>query len=53
MSEMLGSEYERIVGDMERLAERLREAAEEEGSQRVYDLAEELLERLVELRSLH
>lgn len=53
MSEVRGSEYDRIVGDMEKLAERLCEAAEEEGSQRIYDLAEELLEKLVELRSLH
>ena len=50
---MRGSEYDRIVGDMGKLVERLCEVAEEEGSQRVYDLAEELVERLVELRSLH
>lgn len=49
---MRGIEYDRIVGDMGKLVERLCEVAEEEGSQRVYDLAEEISELIGELRKL-
>ncbi len=49
---MRASEYERIVDDLKTLAERLRETAEEEGSQRVYDMADELSGLLHELGRL-
>lgn len=49
---MGGRDYDRIVDGMEVLAEALRDASEEEGSQRFFDLAEELTELLDELRSL-
>ena len=49
---MRESDFGRIVGELRDVTERLREVSDEESSQRVYDLAEELselLERLGEL----
>lgn len=49
---MRAGEYERIMDDLRVLAKRLRVAAEEEGSQRDYDMADELSGLLYELGRL-